>query len=286
MLNLKLEAYDRAAEVADGFWIVATHHRPGFMKMSPDVNNRCLVMRLREGNEDVLVVANGVDPKMIPEVKRIEKETRTPVRYILSVGGGHHLLMPAWRDAFTDATVYVCPTRVPSTPSAKPLMDGPRVRVLDRDNPLPQFAGQLDVVVFDGLFGGRDHKSPFEGGKEPGFFGMMKVMMSIDNPIDELWIRHVASSTVIAGDNLGWMLSKETLATFPFMMRMVMKADRVYLQEKARKVADAARVSAHWKKILGWKSEALFGYHEPPGEGFFGDAQAALGEAVRAAGQI
>src|SRR5262252_2160528 len=100
MLHLKRETYDRAVEIADGFWMLATRHRPGFMKMSAEVNNRCMIFRLRDGGEEVLVVANGVDPRAIPEVRRIERETRLAVRYLLSVGGGHHLLLPAWRDEF------------------------------------------------------------------------------------------------------------------------------------------------------------------------------------------
>ena len=128
MLHLERETFDQAVEVADGFWMIATHHRPGFMKMSPDINNRCLVFRLREADRDVLLVANGVDPKVIPEVRRIEKETGVDVKYILSVGGGHHMMLPAWRDEFTSAEVLVCPARVPRTPSAKKLMYGPRVR--------------------------------------------------------------------------------------------------------------------------------------------------------------
>jgi len=286
MLHLKRETYDRAVEVADGFWMLATRHRPGFMKMSPEVNNRCMIFRLRDAGEDVLVVANGVDPKVIPEVRRIERETGLAVKYILSVGGGHHVLLPAWRDEFTEATVLVGPERVPTTPSAQPLMRGPRVRVLNAANPLPQFAGQLDAVVFDGLYGARDHKSPYEGGQEPGFFGLMKIMRHLDVPTDELWLRHAATGTVIGGDNLGWMLSKKTLQAFPFLIRMMMKSDTVYLQEKARKIADSSRVAANWRKILAWPSETLLGYHEPPGDAFVGNGQAALAEAVRAAGQL
>src|SRR6185436_6958397 len=122
----------------DGFWIIATHHRPGFSKMNPDINNRCLVFRLRDNQtgQPVLVVANGVDPLAIPEVRRLEKETGLEVRFIISVGGGHHLMLPAWRDEFTKATVLVGPARIPRTPSAKKLMEGGRVSVMQADDPL------------------------------------------------------------------------------------------------------------------------------------------------------
>lgn len=285
-IQLAREAWERAAEVADGFWIIASHHRPGFMKMSPDINNRCCVFRLREEGQDVLLVANGIDPKLVPEVRRLERETGAKVKYILSVGGGHHLHLPAWRDEFVEATVLVGPVRVPNTPSARKLMDGPRVQVMDLDDPLPQFAGQLDAVLFHGLFGVRDHATPFEGGKEPGMFTMMKMMMSIDSPVDELWLHHVATDTVIGGENLGWILSDKTVKSFPFFMRMMMKANAVYVQDQARKVADKQKVATCWRRITAWPCKTLLGYHEPVGEAFVGDGQAALIQAAKAAKQL
>jgi hypothetical protein len=287
-IHLDREEYNRAVEVADGFWIVATHHRPGFSKMNPDINNRCMIFRVRDDQtgKPVLLIANGVEPQAIPEVRRLERETGLEVRYILSVGGGHHLLLPAWRDEFDKATVLVGPARIPRTPSAKTLMAGQRVAVMNRDNPLPQFAGQLDVVLFRGLYGLRDHPTPKEGGPEANLFRMMKMMMKVDDPTDELWLYHAQSRTVIGGENLGWILSEKTLRTFPWLLRQMMKADTVYIQDKARKVADRDQVAACWRQILKWQGRTLMGYHEPPGEAFLGDVQATLGKAVQAVGQL
>jgi hypothetical protein len=290
MIDLSRETFDKATELAPGFWIIATRHRPGFSRFQPEINNRCLVFRLNDTSTGklVLLVVNGVDPKVMPEVRRLERETGLEVRYILSPGGGHHLQLPAWRDEFKSATVLVPPVRIPTTPSAKPLMDGPRVRTMSADDPLPQFKGQLDVVVFDGLLGFPDMKTTFEGGKEGffTFFKMMKEMMSLHTPVDEVWVRHVATGTVIGGENLGWILSRKTLATFPFMLRKMMKPDTVYVQAQARKVADPARVSRAWRQVLAWRTSALMGYHEPPGEAFFGDGKAALEAAVAAVRQL
>jgi hypothetical protein len=285
-IHLERETWEKAVAIADGFWVIATHHRPGFMKMSPDINNRCFVFKLREGEREVLVVANGVDPKVMPEVRRLEEETGLRVRYILSVGGGHHLFLPAWRDAFTEATVLVCPVRVPTTRSAKKLVDGPRVRAMDIDDPLPQFAGELEAVVFHGLYGVRDDRTPYEGGAEPGLFKMMKMMRNLDAPVDELWLHHVPTGTVIGGENLGWILSKQSIKAFPWMLRMMMKADSVYINDKARKVADATAVAACWRRILAWDAATRLGYHELPGEAFRGDGRAALTAAVQAVGQL
>jgi hypothetical protein len=289
-ISLERETYDRAVEVADGFWMIATRHRPGFLKMQPEVNNRCLIFRVHDQkrNESVLVVSNGVDPNVIPEVRRIERSTGLRVRTILSPGGGHHLMMPAWRDEFTDAEVLVCPVRVPATPSAEPLMRGGRVRAMDLENPLPEFAGELEAVIFHGLYGFPDMKSPFEGGKEGFFtpFKLMKEMMSLHTPGDELWLHHVRTGTVIGGENLGWILSQKTVKSFPFMMRGMMRADTVYINDKARKVSDPEIVSRCWERILAWPGRTLIGYHEPPGEGFFGDARAELTQAVKNVGQL
>jgi hypothetical protein len=286
---LAQEIFDKLVQVADGFWIMATRHRPGFSKMMPEINNRCLVFRLEEAGKPLLFVANAsVDPRLVPEVKALESRTGLEVRYLLSPGGGHHLQIPAWRDAFPVATVLVPPVRIPKVASAAPLMNGPRVRVLDAEDPLPQFRGQLDAVVFTGLIGFSDRKTTFEGAKEGFFsmFGMMKEMMTMKTPVDEVWLHHVASGTVIAGENLGWILSAQTLARFPRMMRGMFKADTVAVNEKARKVGDRAQTSAAWKKVLAWPCRTLLGYHEPPGEAFFGDGRAALAAAVESARQL
>src|SRR5207248_1731351 len=157
--------------------------------------------------------------------RRVERETGLAVKYIVSPGGGHHLMLPAWRDEFTGASVLVGPVRIPHTRSAKKLMEGPRVQAMDADKPLPQFAGELDAVLFRGLLGFRDNPAPLEGGPELGMFKMMREMMNMDSEVDELWLHHAASGTVIGGENLGWILSKKTLKTFPFMLRMMMKPD-------------------------------------------------------------
>jgi hypothetical protein len=285
-IHLERETWDQAVEVADGFWIIATRHHPAFMKAAPKVNNRCFILRLTDDGRDVLLVVNAVDPRAIPEVRRIERKTGLQVEHIVSGGGGHHLFLPAWRDEFREATVHVCPIRIPNTPSAKPLMTGPRVQLLDIDNPLPQFAGQLDVVIFHGLHGIRDTPTPFESGKEPSVFALLKSIFAVDYPTDELWIHHVATGTVLVGENLGWMLSKKSYDSFSLLMRSFLKPEAVYVQTQSRKVADKATVEACWKRVTSWPSKTLIGYHEPVGEGFVGDAQQALIDAARAAKQM
>src|SRR3954471_2033171 len=111
-LALDREAFGKAAEVADGFWILATRHRPGLSKRMFEINNRCLIFRLNDPHAGgpVLLVANAVDPtQSLDEIRRIERENRLQVRYVLSVGGGHHLHMDPWVDAFPEAQFLLPP---------------------------------------------------------------------------------------------------------------------------------------------------------------------------------
>src|SRR5262249_49650701 len=156
-----------------------------------------------------------------------------------------------------------------------------RFATFDTTDPLPQFRGQLEAVNFDGLLGFRENKTPAEGGKDSSL-GLLKVLlteMPPKDPTDELWLFHVASRTAIGGENLGWILSKQAHKAMPFMMRMMMKAERIYIMNGPRKVADRERVAAHWKTILGWPVETLMTYHDTLGTAFSTGAKAALEEA-------
>jgi hypothetical protein len=290
-LQIAQERWNQAVEVAPGFWIIATRHRPGYSRHQPEINNRCLVFRLRDesaGNAEVLVAVNAVDLAALAEVQRLETTLGVPLRYVVAPGGGHVVMLPEWHDKLPNARILVGPTRVPRTAQGKKLATSSRFKVFDTNDPLPQFRGQLEAVNFDGLLGFREIKTPKEGGKD-SVFGMLKVMlteMPPKDPTDELWLYHVASRTVIGGENLGWILSKQAHTEMPFMMRMMMKPEQLYLMSGPRKVADAARASAHWKAILGWPAETVMTYHDTLGSAFTVGAHEALENAVRAAKQL
>jgi hypothetical protein len=286
------ESFGKAVQVADGFWIIATKHRPGLSKRMFEINNRCLVFRLKEPTGgQVLLVANAVDPgQALDEVRRLEKETGFRVRYVLSVGGGHHLHMDAWIDAFPEAKVLLPPVRVPRTRHGKVLMQKPGVAAMNLDDPLPQFRGQLDALVFHGLVGFPDHLTPAEGGPD-GMFAMIKTMASMmtkppKDPVDELWLHHVPTGTVIAGENLAWYFPSDEYKKLPFMGRKMLKPDKVWLMDMARRVGDPAIVGAAWKQILSWPIRTLMTYHDPPTHAVTADPRGALERAVRAAKQI
>src|SRR2546430_1400534 len=102
LLQMERETPGKAAEVATGFWILATKHRPGLSRHMFEINTRCLVFRLddRTAGRPVLAVFNAVDPSAIAEVQALEVRTGLPVRYIVSPGGGHHLQIEPWHAAF------------------------------------------------------------------------------------------------------------------------------------------------------------------------------------------
>lgn len=288
-IDLAHETPGRAVRVAQGFWIIATRHHPGGSQSFPEINNRCLVFELLDDGTRVLLVINGVEPNAIAEVKRIERETGLRVRYVLSPGGGHHVLMPPWVEAFPEASVLVGSARIPRTANGKKLIAMRGVATYGADRLLPQFAGELEFVSFSGLFGAPDNHSPGEGGPD-GIRLMMKMMwamlFSMKDPVDELWTFHVPTRTLIGGENLGWMYPKAAYSELPGMFKSMIEPDSVYLFKDARKVANSKIVEACWRQILRWPAETVLTYHDPPGHGFHGDGRAAIESAARRRGQL
>src|SRR6185369_2032103 len=115
--------------------------------------------------------------------------------------------------------------RVPATVNGRKLVELPRVELMNLEDPLPQFRGQLDAVIFHGLIGPADSKTPAEGGSD-GVLAMMKGMVHVATsraPADELWLHHAASGTVIAGENLAWFYPKAAYDVQPLMARQMFK---------------------------------------------------------------
>jgi len=291
--DLSAETIGRAVPVFDGVWLIATRHRPGLSKHMFEINNRCFVFRLldQKTGKPVLLVVNAVDPaQAVLEVQRLERETGLRVSAIVSPGGGHHLHMPAWHAAFPAAKLLVGPERIPRTANGRRLMELGRVETLSLDDPFPQFRGQLDAVVFHGLGGPPDHRSAGEGAPDTRFQHMKKMFKIMTakqtDPVDELWLHHVPSQTVIGGENLTWYYPKAALRGAPFMLKSMIKPDQVTIMTMARKVAAPEKVTACWRRILSWPSRMLLTYHDAPGSGFVGDGRAALKAAVERAGQL
>jgi len=287
-IDLSGEQTGKVTEIADGFWVLATTHHPGGShETMPEINNRALVFRLRDGGDDVLAVFNAVAASAIDEVHALEASTGLTVKYVISVGGGHHLLMNPWHDAFPDAQLKLGPVRAPRTANGKVLMAMDRVSTMDLDNPLPQFADQLEVVLFRGVNGTADVKTPIEGEAAGEYMDnfMNEFMTGMKDPYDELWIFHKATGTLVGGENLGWMFTPEDFAGMPEAFQPMLAAESVYIQAAFRHVGDADTVAACWRKILSWPVQNLLSYHDSLGFGITEDAHGALRNAVDAVDQ-
>jgi hypothetical protein len=169
-------------------------------------------------------------------------------------------------------------------------MKSPRVSAMDLHDPLPQFKGQLDAVVFHGLLALPDTPAPLEGASDTTW-NMLKLMFrmmtgGMKDPADELWIHHVASGTVIGGENLGWMYPAADLAKQGGMLKNMIKPDQVYVFTDARKVADPRVVSECWQAICAWPARTVMTYHDWPGFAVQQGAHEALKGAVGAAKQL
>jgi hypothetical protein len=290
--DLSVETTGKAVSVFDDVWLLATRHRPGLSKHMFEINNRCFVFRLHDqrAGKNVLLVANAVDPAQgVAEVRRLERETGLPVAAIVSPGGGHHLHMAAWHAAFPSAKLLVGPERIPRTANGRKLMQLGRFETLSLEDPFPQFRGQLEAVVFHGLGGPPDHQSAGEGARDTRFAHMSRMFKFMTakqtDPVDELWLHHVPSQTVIGGENLTWYYPKAALRGAPMMLKSMIKPDQVTIMTMARKVAAPEKVAACWRRILSWPSRTLLTYHDVPGSGFVGDGRAALAAAVERSGQ-
>lgn len=286
------ETYGQARQMADGFWLLATRHRPGLSKHFFEINNRCLIFRLYDPTlgRPCLVAVNAVDPaQSVGELKRLEAETGSRLELIVSPGGGHHLYMADWQREFPQARLLLCPVRTPHTANGRKLLELPRVSLMDAQDPLPQFRGQLDAVLFRGLVGPGDGPSPAEGGPD-NFMAMMKTMVHVmrsREPADELWVHHAATGTVVGGENLAWFYPRDPYRRLSFTSRRMVKPDKLWIWTMPRKVGQPDIVSACWRRILAWPARTVMSFHDVVGTaGSTADAQEALRQAVEESGQL
>jgi hypothetical protein len=185
--------------------------------------------------------------------------------------------------------ILIPPVRIHRTKTGSKLVESPRVKKMDLENPLPQFSDTLDVVIFHGLLGIQDIPAAGEGGPDNIFTGlriMWHLMFNVKDPIDEVWLYHKPTKTIIGGENLGWFYPKELLAKQPTMLKMMLKPDKLMIQTGPRKVADAAVVKKCWEHVLSWSSETVMTYHEQPGIAYHGNGQEALRAAAIEAKQL
>lgn len=289
-LMIEGEAVGRAAQVHEGVWILATLHRGGGFSRFPQANNRAVILRLRsaETGRVGLVVLNATDPAQSFEaVRELSQGEGVPVTHVVSPGGAHHAYLPAWHDGFDEARILIG-DRVPHTRTGAALRGSPRVVSMDSRDPLPEFADELQAVVFTGLLGPKEFVSPSEGAPDSAWATMKAVLRLVrhNEPYDELWVHHRASQTVIGAENLGPRFTAAAHAELPALVRRAIKPDEVLISSQARKVGDRAAVQAAWERVTQWPARHLLGYHDSMGGMFVGDVGEELRRAASAAGQL
>jgi len=93
----------------------------------------------------------------------------------------------------------------------------------------------------------------------------MRKVMRARTPADELWLHHVASSTVVAGENLAWFYPRAAYRGRGFMARQMVKPDKLWVWTMPRRVGDADTVAACWRRVLAWPARAVMTFHDVVG---------------------
>jgi hypothetical protein len=319
-IDFSSEDWDTATEFYDGCWAIADRHCPS-LNRAMEVNNRTFIFRLKsKGGDDVLLAFGCGGGKTIDVVKRLEKDTGAKLGWVLGNGGGHHLFLGLWYEAFPEARILVPSKRVPSTengqklkakyPDRWELMEGPKPSQIS-----DEFGDQVDIVIFDQLFAYKDEVSRATGGaadhsSEPtnlGGFGLMKMfgklMKDTSQPNDEVFFFHRKSGLVIAGHNYQFSYTpkgykppekfKLKMGGFPLslMMKMMMPkgAFKSTLEGQPGPVADSKVHAEEWEAVLAWDIKAWTTSHDPPticGPDMSGDEiKAAVRESLARSGE-
>lgn len=295
-IDFSSETWDEAVQFFEGCWVVATRHHPG-LNEALELNNREFVFKLKGENGGETLMAFGfAGPSAVEAVHRIEKETGLEVSYVVGNGGGHHLFLELWYEAFPKARILVPAKRIPFTDNGKALqqkyadrwelMHGPRPPQL-----IDAFGEQIDCVIFDQLFqytdktsqsvmkGARDYKS--EHVRVSGFSmltKMGKMLKDMSQPNDEVFLFHRASGLVIAGHNFQLSYVPKGYSPPPefklssggfivnFMMSLMMPkgAFRSMLEGTPAPIADPRVHAEEWQRVLDWPVRAWTSAHDPP----------------------
>jgi hypothetical protein len=295
-LDFSREDWNRPAKFFDKCWVIAHKHNPG-LNRAMELNNRTFVFQLRgKQPQDVLLVFGCADQPAIDAVRQVEQESGAKVAWVVSNGGAHHMFLDLWYQAFPTARVLIPEKRIPHTrnglalakkyASRWELMHGPKPKQL-----IEEFGGEIDVVIFDQLFGYKDQdaavimNSPQDyttpKSRLGGFPLMMKfgkVMSNPTQPSDEVTFFHRASGLVIGGHNYQFMYKPKgytpppghdmSFGGFPmslmFSMMMPKGSFRSELEGQPGPIADSRIHCDEWNMVLDWDMRAWTGAHNPP----------------------
>jgi hypothetical protein len=294
MVDFSEEDWDKAAQISEGVWVIATQHSPG-LASGLELNNRTFVFRLknRAGAEQLLCFGCG-NAATIEVVEQIEVETGLKLCWVVGNGGNHHLFLDLWYQAFPDARILVPAQRVPHTKNGKELaqkyadrwelMYGPKPQQL-----IEEFGDQIDSVIFDQLLANKepdpktgvaqDHRS--KGSKLSGFERLKlfsKISKDFSQPTDEVFFFHRDTGLVIAGHNFQFIYRPKGYKAPPrfkmqnggFPLNILLKfllpdgAFKSALEGQPAPIADSVVHAAEWEAVLDWDIRHWTSCHNPP----------------------
>ena len=294
MVDFSREDWDKAAEIADGAWVIATRHNPG-LAGGLELNNRTFVFRLKNaaGEEQLLSFGCG-NAATIEAIKELEDESGLKLGWVIGNGGSHHLFLELWYQSFPDARVLVPAQRVPHTKNGKELaqkyvdrwelMHGPKPKQL-----VDEFGDQIDCVIFDQLLANKepdattgvaqDHRA--KGNKLSGF-GRLKLFSKISKdfsqPNDEVFFFHRATGLVIAGHNFQFIYRPKgykaprrfKVQDGGFPLNILLKflipdgSFKSTFEGQPQPVANSKIHAEEWDAVLDWDIHYWTSCHNPP----------------------
>lgn len=297
-IDMSGEDWDTPVEFFEGAWVIANRHAPG-LNTTMELNNRTFVFRLHgKTNGQTLLVFGCASQPAVDAVKRLERQTGLKVSFIVGNGGGHHLFLDLWYQAFPQGRILVPAKRIPFTRNGKnlqakyakrwELLHGPKPAEL-----LEEFGDEIDIVVFDQLMQYKDenHGAAFNGGSLDhastptsfGGFAMLKafgkIMGDVSQPTDEVVLFHKKSGLVIAGHNFPFSYVPKgykapvrfALKAGPFPINLMMKMTMMkpgsfksLLETQPGPIADPKRHAEAWEAVLAWPIRAWVTAHDPP----------------------
>lgn len=274
------------------------------------LNNRCFVfkLKLREalggvsaGNDALFIFGLG-NNGAIKGVKDLEEQTGLKAVALLCNGGGHHIYVKNWYDAFpAPFEVWVSPTKVPGTSNGQRLQEDYPDRWILADNSttehhvhqLRKYFGsgdnlQVDCVLFNQLYGYSDktsgesgcHQSPEAEVKANGFKKVFSTLTALggdqSTPTDDTVFYHKPTGLLITGHHWefcyypkGFDVPKENRFAGgwlfeSFLFGQYFKTDRydTSLGTHINRLRDVTAHAKQWQEVLKWDFKWACSHHD------------------------
>jgi len=179
----------------------------------------------------ILINPSNPDKSVIEQLKKLETDTNSEVRYLVSPCDWHYMFIGHYLPHFPKAKAYVPPGRIPLQ---KPKYE---YTLINMDDPFPQFAPHLHVLSFRGL-SDKPSRVPYNIRQELVFF-------------------HPSSKMITAGDCL-YFNTEHNITT---VLARERKAVLSFHYKNWKVVANAEQCLETIKEILEWDFDRYISVH-------------------------